>query len=1565
MDLGHWYLRHVVPAGPARRSRLLLGGSVIALVAAAAMLVSWQGSGLHSASRTPAFIAHQLGAPSAVLPAVSRPHFRARSEVTPGGLRVRLGGTSVSLSSADGATGRWTSYAGGATRPTGFGQELVTVSGSGAEQLLQVERHQGKRTWSWRLDTSGLAASLRTDGMVAFRAADGRDTGLRITPVELLDVRGARVTPKGLRWSLARRGGAQFLELRLDDSSLPVPYLIDPSVQAGSVTFSGVDMTAGKVTTWTVGFTPTTTLVNGSTITATFPSSGTSAFTVPASPAVVLGAMFATANCGLGVVSKPLSTQVRIALTGASCSLANPTAATFTIAGITNAKLAATNASNYNVVTSLDTTALNPTPSVTITPDSFVKLALKLTGSSLVAPGTVSVTCLTGTPAAQIAGTPFGGGTVWAFDQYCNPVTTAPGDTVHLTSNDPLFVAPADLALAAGTAVFGSTSATLYTAGTLTRTLTANDVTDPAKTAGTSPVFTVSALAVSKLTITSAPATATAGTNFGNVVVKSTDTYGNPVVVNPATSFTLSASGSGTLSNNTGTIALNASIKTLSTVQYTKAESITLTATATGGMALAASAPSSTIAVGPGAASAATSTIAASPGSIAADGSSTSAITVQLKDALGNSLTGTGGAVTLSTTGGTLSAVTDNGNGTYSATLTAPSSAASGTVSGTVNAAAIVSTATVAFTAGAASGATSTVVAAPSTITANGSSTSAITVRLKDVVGGGLAAGGDIVGLSSTAGTLSVVTDNGNGTYSATLTAPTTAGSGTVSGTINGSAIVSTATVAFTAGAASAATSTIGAAPGSIAADGSSTSAITVRLKDAYGNSLTGSGGAVTLSTTGGTLSAVTDNGNGTYSATLTAPTIVGGGTVSGTVNGTAITSTAALTFSTAPASGATSTISAASGSLAADGASTTAIAIRLKNVLGVNIAVGGDTVVLSTTRGTLSAVTDNGDGTYSATLTAPSSAGSGTVSGTVNGSAITSTAVVTFTAGPASGATSTISAATATIWADGVATSAITVRLKDAAGAGLGVGGDTVVLSTTGGTLSAVTDNGNGTYSATLTAPSSAGSGIVSGTVNGAAITSTATVTFAAGPPGAASGTTSTIGASPSSIPPDGSSTSTITVRLVDVVGVGLIAGGDAVVLATTGGTLSAVTDNGNGTYTATLTSPLLAGSGTVSGTVNGTAIVSTATVAFAATPPPPAPAPTPVTCVRPLLVSSDGLSCLPPPPPPPPIKFVGSSPADGATLTGVESISLTANHIASWYAITVVGPDGATTVIPSGFGPTYSQPYVATGTGVYTLTATMDDGFNPAQQVTAHFTIVPTRPDVALPGKAGSVESADGGITVNWAADTFTEPVQVNVDDGGAVRSSFGLGSRVVRVTVTRLSDGTTLQAFAQPLELVFNAAGDGVPSVSDDGVNWTPLPALSSDTLPAGQADGYFRDASGAVHVLTRHLTFFGILGAQGPAAAELALTVTGTAVGRAGGARRIAVSLHITKRAIIRASLRSAAGKLIAVWTRPVPAGASTLNLSLPAGEVYRGACTIVLRATAGGQVTLRTVAVRLR
>ncbi|MFS4449531.1 malectin domain-containing carbohydrate-binding protein [Maribacter sp. 2307UL18-2] len=92
------------------------------------------------------------------------------------------------------------------------------------------------------------------------------------------------------------------------------------------------------------------------------------------------------------------------------------------------------------------------------------------------------------------------------------------------------------------------------------------------------------------------------------------------------------------------------------------------------------------------------------------------------------------------------------------------------------------------------------------------------------------------------------------------------------------------------------ANTTIEATPTAVA-NGTDASAITVTLADTKGNRFTTSGGAVVLSTTGlANISAVTDNSDGTYSATIT-NTAVETITLSGTLSGTAMTDTAEVTF--------------------------------------------------------------------------------------------------------------------------------------------------------------------------------------------------------------------------------------------------------------------------------------------------------------------------------------------------------------------------------------------------------------------------------------------------------------------------------------------------------------------------------------------------------------------------------------------------------------------------------------------------------------------------------------------
>ncbi|MBI3189817.1 MAG: hypothetical protein HYZ33_04145, partial [Ignavibacteriales bacterium] len=157
------------------------------------------------------------------------------------------------------------------------------------------------------------------------------------------------------------------------------------------------------------------------------------------------------------------------------------------------------------------------------------------------------------------------------------------------------------------------------------------------------------------------------------------------------------------------------------------------------------------------------------------------------------------------------------------------------------------------------------------------------------------------VDISST-GTLS----SGNGTTVAFVAGVLSSHSVTLSNTGNfaitatktgGSETGTSNSFTVNAGASSTITSQITASPTSITANGTSTSTITVQMKDVFGNNLTTGGETIAFSTTSGTFGAVTDNNNGTYTATLTSSTVAGAATITGVLNGNTLTDDATVTF--------------------------------------------------------------------------------------------------------------------------------------------------------------------------------------------------------------------------------------------------------------------------------------------------------------------------------------------------------------------------------------------------------------------------------------------------------------------------------------------------------------------------------------------------------------------------------------------------------------------------------------------------------------------------------------------
>ena len=447
-----------------------------------------------------------------------------------------------------------------------------------------------------------------------------------------------------------------------------------------------------------------------------------------------------------------------------------------------------------------------------------------------------------------------------------------------------------------------------------------------------------------------------------------------------------------------------------------------------------------------------------------------------------------------------------------------------------------------------------------------------------------------------------IVTSDASGRARVTGVLGTTLGPQTFEANLPAFAGVPVVTFGATANAGpiSAATSVIAVSTGTIGSGAGVT--VTLRGKDAAGNTVTVGGATVVFTASGGTstgtIGATTDNGDGTYTATFTGVFAGTATTIGATVNGVPVT-TAQPTISVTPGaiSANTSVVTVSTGTVASG--ATTAMTLQAKDAAGNNLTTGGATVVFTlsggTSTGTIGATTDNGNGTYSATFTGVLAGTGTTVSATVNDTALgTPLPTITVTPGAISAATSVVTVSSGTVVSGGAAT--LTLQGKDAAGNALATGGATVVFSSSGGTstgtIGVSTDNGNGTYTAPFTGVTAGTTTTIGATVNAISVSTplpTITVT-----PGAISAAMSVVTVSSGTVV--SGSTVTLTLQGKDAAGNALATGGATVVFSFSGGTstgtIGVTTDHGNGTYTATFTGITAGTATTIGATVNGTAV-------------------------------------------------------------------------------------------------------------------------------------------------------------------------------------------------------------------------------------------------------------------------------------------------------------------------------------------------------------------------------------
>ena len=280
--------------------------------------------------------------------------------------------------------------------------------------------------------------------------------------------------------------------------------------------------------------------------------------------------------------------------------------------------------------------------------------------------------------------------------------------------------------------------------------------------------------------------------------------------------------------------------------------------------------------------------------------------------------------------------------------------------------------------------------------------------------------------------------------------------------------------------------------PSSIPADGMSTTVITV---DNVANGQPVIGDTVTITADQGTVGDVTDNGDGTYTATYTAPELVLAANTAAAITiesaDTGETASVEVTLTPVP-----TIVSVTAGpALFTAGAGET-------GTIAVSVSRGGNPVSdaevsISADAGTVGDVTNNGDGTYGASYTPSDTVGRANITATDAVSGASGMATVNVNAGPA--ATLEVSVTPSAVSSNGSAMA--TAMVEDSSGNP--VGGLTAEGSASVGTVGAFTESDeSGTYTAAYAAPAVEEDGTDTVTVAVGDLTGVATVDLTPEPP-------------------------------------------------------------------------------------------------------------------------------------------------------------------------------------------------------------------------------------------------------------------------------------------------------------------------------------------------------------------------------------------------------------------------------------------------------------------------------
>jgi hypothetical protein len=311
-----------------------------------------------------------------------------------------------------------------------------------------------------------------------------------------------------------------------------------------------------------------------------------------------------------------------------------------------------------------------------------------------------------------------------------------------------------------------------------------------------------------------------------------------------------------------------------------------------------------------------------------------------------------------------------------------------------------------------------TVKLAPMSIVANGTTTTTATATVTDATKARVS--GAAIEFSAAPGglTFSAVTDHKNGTYTATVTGSTAVASVTITATDRSVMpnVLGQAELTQTAPSPPppppplpATNVRVGLSPASIVANGSSQSTATATVTNANGGLVSNDTIAFSTSDGGNRVSATTKRGNGIYTATITSSGTAHAVTITARDQSAGISGSGALTQTApAPLPAKNVSVGVSPASIVANRSSVSTATATVTNANGGPVA--NDTIVFSTSDGgnVVSATTNRGNGTYTATIRSSATVHPVTITATDRSANISGRATLTQTALPAASGTPT-----------------------------------------------------------------------------------------------------------------------------------------------------------------------------------------------------------------------------------------------------------------------------------------------------------------------------------------------------------------------------------------------------------------------------------------------------------------------------------------------------------------------------------------------------------------------------